>query len=95
MDKNKNPLVNPPETVLRAAVHLDMDVSFNAIRKWIDSCLSHALKRMPYGKDDVELRWTQGQVQALSLILNALSNPRQELAAREKAAAENALARNV
>jgi hypothetical protein len=73
---------------------LDLDVSFNEVRKWLDSCLSHALNRLPFGKDDVEHRWTQGQVQTLSLIMNALSHPRVELMARAKEAAENVLPRN-
>jgi hypothetical protein len=89
-----NPLLNPPDSVLKAAVHLDMDVSFNEIRKWLESCLSHAHNRLPFGKDEVENRWTQGQVQALSLILNTLLRPRVELMARAKEAAENALPRN-
>ena len=89
-----NPLINPPDNVLKAAVHLDMDVSFNEIRKWLESCLSHAHNRLPFGKDEVENRWTQGQVQALSLILNTLLRPRVELMARAKETAENALPRN-
>lgn len=95
MDKKINPLVNPPDIVFKAALNLEQDVSFNEIRKWLDSCLSYSIRRIPYGKDDIELRWTQGQAQALSLILNPLSNPRQTLLAREKAASENALPRNV
>jgi hypothetical protein len=89
-----NPLVNPPDTVLKAAIHLDTDVSFNEIRKWLDSCLSHAQGRLPFGKDDVEYRWVQGQVQALSQIMDSLSNPRVKLMARAKEAAENVLPRN-
>jgi len=92
--QKNNPLINPPDTVLKAAIHLDLDVSFNEVRKWLDSCLSQALNRLPFGKDDVEHRWTQGQVQTLSLIMNALSHPRVELMARAKEAAENVLPRN-
>ncbi len=96
MDKPKsNPLVNPPENVLKAAVHLDMEASFNEIRKWLDSCLSHGLNRLPCGREDVEHRWIQGQVQTLLLIMNVISNPRAELLAREKQAEENALTRNL
>ena len=89
-----NPLINPPDNVLKAAVHLDMDVSFNEIRKWLEACLSHAHNRLPFGKDEVENRWTQGQVQALSQIMDVLSNPRVKLMARAREEAENALPRN-
>ena len=89
-----NPLINPPDTVLKAVIHLDTDVSFTQIRKWLESSLSHAHNRLPFGKDEVENRWTQGQVQALSQIMDVLSNPRVKLMARAREEAENALPRN-
>jgi hypothetical protein len=43
----------------------------------------------------VEYRWTQGRAQTLELITSLLFDPRTVLLDREKAAAENALSRNV
>ena len=94
MDSKKNPLVNPPDIALKAALHLEQEPSFVRIREWLDSCLAHASARLPYGKDEVEHRWTQGQVQALSLIIGTLSNPRAGLVARANEAAQDALPRN-
>jgi hypothetical protein len=90
-----NPLLNPSEQVLKAAIAISADQSFELILSWISACYAGVVHRLPACKDDTELRWMQGQAQALLLINKALSSPRETLLAREEKAKENAISRNL
>ncbi len=90
-----NPLLNPPENVLKAAIAISGDQNFDLILSWISGCYAGTVHRLPACKDDTDLRWMQGQAQALLLIKKALSSPRETLLAREEKAKENAISRNL
>jgi hypothetical protein len=94
MDDKKNPLTNPPEVVLGAALHLENEASFLRIREWLESCSSHLVSKLPWLVKDPEREILQGQAQALIHICKYLGSPREELGEREKKAAESALPRN-
>ena len=72
MDDKKNPLTNPPDTVLKAAMHLEKEASFMRIRKWLDSCLTHELETALGCKGHWKGEIIQGQAQALFHICKCL-----------------------
>ena len=90
-----NPLLNPADQVLKAAIAISADSNFDLILSWISACYAAVVHRLPTRKDETELRWMQGQAQALLLINKALSSPRETLLAREEKAKENATPRNL
>jgi hypothetical protein len=94
MDDKKNPLTNPPEIALGAALHLENEASFLRIREWLESCSKHLSSKLPWLVKDPEREIIQGQAQALIHICKYLASPREELEARQKKAGENAQARN-
>jgi hypothetical protein len=60
----------------------------------VGACYAALVHRIPACKDETELRWMQGQAQALLLINKALSSPREILLDREEKDKENATPRN-
>ena len=90
----RNPLIFPPDEVLRAAVALENDPAFRSILTWISACWASTLNRLPNIKDDLDYRWAQGQTQALLIVMNFLNAPRGEIEKREAKAREDALPRN-
>ena len=98
MDKTTrpgNPLLYPADEVLMAAIQLEQDPAFKILSSWISACYGATVNRMPGTRDEIDLRWMQGQCQALLLVNKAFAQPRQELQNREAKAKENALSRNV
>jgi len=94
MDDKKNPLTNPPDAVLGAALHLEKEASFMRIREWLESCSKHLSSKLPWVVKDPEREIIQGQTQALFHICKYLGSPREELEEREKKARDGALHRN-
>ena len=80
--------------MLKAAIAISGDSNFSLIRSWVVACYGAVIHRLPACKDETELRWMQGQAQALLLINKALSSPRETLLAREEKAKETATNRN-
>ena len=96
MDKiTRNPLQNPPEEVLRAAVALSNEPAFKTILSWISDCHAFELQKLPGWKDEVDTRWAQGRAQAFLLMKVPLAEPREELLNREAKKQEYQLPRNV
>ncbi len=94
MDEKKNPLTNPPDIALKAAMHLENDPSFVRIREWLESCSRYLVDKLPWLVKDPEREIIQGQAQALILICKHLGSPREEFMEREKKANEGALPRS-
>jgi len=94
MDEKKNPLTNPPDIALKAAMHLENDPSFVRIREWLESCSSYLVSKLPWLVKDPEREIIQGQAQALILICKHLGSPLEEFMEREKKATEGALPRS-
>jgi hypothetical protein len=97
MDKPRpsNPLVTPPDEVLGAIVEIESLPAFESIRSWVNSCYGSTIHRLPFPKEEVDLRVMQGQAQALLLIYKAFTAARQELQARHQKAAEAEAQRNL
>jgi len=94
MDDKKNPLIYPPDIVLKAALSLKDDPSFVRIREWLASCSNYLGSRLPWIVKDPEREISQGQAQALSHICRSLKSPLEELQEREKKIKEGVLPRN-
>ena len=94
MDEKKNPLTNPPDIALKAAMHLENDPSFVRIREWLESCSRYLVDKLPWLVKDPEREIIQGQAQALILICKHLGSPLEEFLEREKKATEGALPRS-
>ncbi len=94
MDEKKNPLTNPPDIALKAAMHLENDPSFVRIREWLESCSRYLVGKLPWLVKDPEREIIQGQAQALILICKHLGSPLEEFMEREKKATEGALPRS-
>lgn len=94
MDENKNPLTNPPDIALKAAMHLEQEPSFLVIREWLQSCQTYLVSRLPWLVKDPERDIVQGQAQALIHICKHLSSPMEEFVERQAKAAEAALPRS-
>ena len=94
MDEKKNPLTNPPDIALKAAVHLERDPSFIRIREWLDSCQTYLVSRLPWVAKDPEKEIVRGQAQALIHICKHLNSPLEEIIEREAKATEAALPRS-
>ena len=98
MDKTTrpgNPILNPADEVLRSVIQLENDPAFKLICSWIGACYGANVNRIPGTRDEIDLRWTQGQCQALLLVNKAFAQAREQLQNREAKAKENALPRNV
>ena len=96
MDRQRtpNPLLQPADAVLNSVVYLESDPNFKILISWIGACYAVAVNRAPSIKDEVELRWTQGQCQALLLVNKAFTQAHDELLTRRNEADKNALPRN-
>ncbi len=94
MDDRKNPLINPPDVALKAALHLESDASFARIREWLESCSSHLIFKLPWLVKTSEREIVQGQAQALIHICKYLGSPLDELRERERKARAGAQTRN-
>ncbi len=97
MDKPKqtNPLVTPPDEVLGAVAEIENLPAFETIRAWVNSCYGSVVHRLPFPKEEVDIRVMQGQAQALLLVFKTLSTARQEIQNRQQKAAEAAAQRNI
>ncbi len=97
MDKAKpsNPLVTPPDEVLGAITEIESLPAFEAIRAWVNSCYGNLVHRLPFPREEVDLRVMQGQAQALLLLFKTLTTARQEIQNRQQKAAEAAAQRNL
>lgn len=84
MDKQRipNPLTQPDDQVLKSVAYMSADPNFKVFVNWIAACYAANVNRAPTLKDEIELRWNQGQCQALLLISKALTQAREELEKR-------------
>ena len=89
-----NPMLQPADEVLKSIVYLSNDPNFQMFVSWVGACYGSVVNRTPTLKDEVELRWNQGQCQALLLINKALTQARDELLKRKPKQKKTALSRN-
>jgi len=92
--RTPNPLMRPDDQVLKSVIYLESDLNFKIFTNWLGGCYAAGVNRSSAIKDEVELRWNQGQCQALLLINKALTQAHEELRARMAELEKNQINRN-
>jgi hypothetical protein len=75
-------LLQPDDQLLKCVAFMAADPNFKVFTTWINSCYASIVNRAPTVKEEIELRWNQGQCQALLLISKALTQAHEELEKR-------------
>ena len=86
--------MNPEDQVLKSILYIGAEPNFKILSNWLERCYAFGVNRAPTIKDETELRWNQGQCQALLLINKALSQAHEELRARMDEIERNKINRN-
>jgi hypothetical protein len=89
-----NPLVQPNDQVLKSIAYMGADPNFKTFTEWIAACHASMRKLVPTVRDEIDLRWAQGQCQALLLISKALTQAHEELEKRMLEREKDRLQRN-
>ena len=60
-------MLQPADEVLKSIVYLSNDPNFQMYVSWVGACYGSVVNRAPTLKDEVELRWNQGQCRPFCL----------------------------